>query len=152
MIRADYALSDNPVVLREQVRVNLRKADLLTLCYSCFGGDLRLTVNEVDFSIVTGGGVQILDFAVEFYTAGRAIASGKNAKIEFAGMADEIYLVLSGAAVTVSCSYADGDAQIPKEEVVVVSREFLRKVLADLESRYPDLKKNENVKKMHYWA
>lgn len=83
MMTVRYTLSDDPVVLREQRKMNLAKADLVDLCYSCFGGDLTLRLNGVDFSIVTGGGVQILDFAVEFFSAGRSVATGKPGKINF---------------------------------------------------------------------
>jgi hypothetical protein len=152
MIVASYVLSDDPRVLREQNRINLRKADLTDLCYSCFGGDLRLLVNEADFSIVTGGGVQILDFAVEFFTAGRSVSSGSNGRILFAGMADEISLTLSGGIVRVSSNYTDHRAEVPVGELIAASRSFLSKVIDDLEVQYPALKANEHVKKLHSWV
>ncbi|MGW0819711.1 hypothetical protein [Streptomyces sp. NPDC002845] len=152
MIIASYVLSDDPVVLREQKRINLGKADLVDLCYSCFGGDLKLRVGDADFSIMTGGGVQILDFAVEFFTAGRTIASGESGRIAFAGMADEIHLRPSCGSVRVSCNYTDDSAEILVEEFVAASRSFLSKVLVDLETRYPALKGNKSIKNVHSWV
>ncbi|MER7109521.1 hypothetical protein [Streptomyces sp. NPDC000229] len=148
MIVVSYVLSSDPVVLREQQSVNLAKADLVDLCYSCFGGDLTLKVNDADFSIVTGGGVQILDFALEFFTAGSSLKSGDSAQVTFAGMSDEIYLVPSGESVRVSSSYTEDGVEVLKSEITSASREFLAKLLVDLGNRYPDLRKNRNVKKV----
>jgi hypothetical protein len=141
-----YVLSDDPVVLREQKQVNLGKAGLADLCYSCFGGDLEFKVGDANFSIITGGGVQILDFAVEFFSAARTVGSGGNARIAFAGMADEIHLKPSGDLVGVSCNYADDTVEISKGELVAASRKFLSQVLGDLETRYPALQGNKGMK------
>ncbi|MDX2601302.1 hypothetical protein PV379_33185 [Streptomyces caniscabiei] len=152
MITVSYVLSDDPLLLREQGRVNLGKAELVDLCYSCFGGDLTLKVNDVDLSIVTGGGVQILDFAVGFFSAGRTLASGENARIDFAGLADEIHLVPSGDSVRVVANYVDGSTEVPRAELVSASRKFLTEVLMDLGGRHPDLRRNKNLKKVYAWV
>ncbi len=152
MIVARYSLSDDPALLREQRRVNLEKADLVDLCYSCFGGDLTLTSDGLDLSIVTGGGVQILDFAVEFFSAGRAVASGEGARICFAGMADEIYATPDGDRVKVSCNYAEGSSVIPRKDFIAAGRDFLTKVLADLVVRYPELRRNRDIKRAGSWV
>lgn len=152
MILVNYALSENPLLLREQKKVDLAKADLVDLCYSCFGGDLTLKVNDIDFSIITGGGVQILDFAVELFSACRSLTRGKVVQVDFAGMSDEIYLKRSGESVEMSSNYADGHAQIVVSELKSASRKFLFDVLVDLEERHPELKKNRNLKRVRYWV
>ncbi|SCE01443.1 hypothetical protein GA0115240_135262 [Streptomyces sp. DvalAA-14] len=152
MIEARYTLSDDPAIVRDQLRINLQKADLVDLCYSCFGGDLTLKVSGLDLSIITGGGVQILDFAVEFYSAGRAIASGKIYRISFAGMADEIYATPDGDQVKVACNYATGSSQVPGAEFISAGRNFLSTVLADLMARYPELRKNGDIRRACSWV
>ncbi|MFG2677724.1 hypothetical protein [Streptomyces sp. NPDC048392] len=147
-----YVLSEDPVVLREQRRMNLAKADLVDLCYSCCGGDLTLRVDGVDFSIVTGGGVQILDFAVEFFTVGRSVATGESGRIEFAGMADEIYVTPTGESVEISSNYAEGVARVTRQEFVRAGRTFLAKVLTDLVARYPELRRNRGIRKAGAWV
>ncbi|MFE9825183.1 hypothetical protein ACFYSH_24145 [Streptomyces sp. NPDC005791] len=151
MITLKYVLSDDPVVIREQKRMSLRKADLADLCYSCFGGDLEFRVGGADFSIITGGGVQILDFAVEFFAAARTVGSGGDARIAFAGMADEIHLKVTGDFVGVSCNYADGRGEIRRGELIAASRKFLSQVLDDLETRYPALQGNKGMKSVRSW-
>ncbi|MGW4301827.1 hypothetical protein ACWEHT_18915 [Streptomyces sp. NPDC004646] len=152
MITVQYALSDNSAILHDQKRINLAKADLLELCYSCFGGDLTLNVDGLDLSIITGGGVQVLDFAVEFFSAGRAISSGERCRISFAGMSDEIYLAPDGNHVEITCNYADGLSRILREDFVSAGRDFLSRVLADITSRYPELEGNSDIKKVRSWV
>ncbi|MFE9687202.1 hypothetical protein [Streptomyces sp. NPDC006285] len=139
-------------MLREQRRVDLGKSDLVDLCYSCFGGDLTLKIGDADFSILTGGGVQILDFAVEFFSAARSLVQGKSSRITFAGMADELFLTLSGESVEVSSNYVDDTSEAPREKIVMASRAFLLKVLTDLTAKYPELKRNRDVKKAGSWV
>ncbi|EHM24789.1 MULTISPECIES: hypothetical protein [Streptomyces] len=152
MMVVSYVLSEDPAVLREQRKMNLAKADLVDLCYSCFGGDLTLQVDGVDFSIATGGGVQILDFAVEFFTVGRSVATGNSGRIEFAGMADEIYVTLSGESVKVSSNYTEEIAQVTQQQFIQAGRTFLTKVLTDLATQYPELKSNRGIKKAGSWV
>ncbi|MFC7935492.1 hypothetical protein ACFU2J_04555 [Streptomyces sp. NPDC057387] len=147
-----YVLSEDPVVLREQRKTNLAKADLVDLCYSCFGGDLTLRVDGADFSIVTGGGVQILDFAVEFFTVGQSVAAGKSGRIEFAGMADEIYVTPSGESVTIGSNYTEDVAQVTRQQFVRGGRTFLTEVLTDLVARYPELRSNRGIKQAGAWV
>ncbi|MFD0268685.1 hypothetical protein ACFVGY_19265 [Streptomyces sp. NPDC127106] len=52
--------------------------------------------------------VQILDFAVEFFSVGHSVAMGKPGRIEFAGMTDEIYVTPSGESVKISSKYTEG--------------------------------------------
>lgn len=149
MITIHYTLSSDPVVLREQKKMNLATADLVNLCYSCFGGDLTLTVNDVDFSIITGGGVQILDFAVEFHAATRKVSSGGTGRITFAGMADEIFLRSSSAhSVEISANYVDESSEVPLAELKKSASAFLSTVIADLEREYPRLRENKNMARL----
>ncbi|WP_328777129.1 hypothetical protein OHU17_32885 [Streptomyces goshikiensis] len=132
--------------------MNLAKADLVDLCYSCFGGDLTLRLNGVDFSIVTGGGVQILDFAVEFFSAGRSVATGKPGKINFAGMADEIYVKPHEESVEISSNYTDEVGRVERQQFLRAGRTFLAEVLTDLTAEYPDLRRNQGIKKAGAWV
>ncbi|MGW6943477.1 hypothetical protein ACWGF3_31360 [Streptomyces xanthophaeus] len=150
MIEISYTLSSDPVVLREQNKIDLATADLVDLCYSCFGGDLTLKVNDVDFSIITGGGVQILDFAVEFYEASRRVSSGKVGRVAFAGMADEILMRKSpSGAVEISANYVDRLVDVPLREVEKSASAFLAKLIDDLTSGYPKLGGNKNVTQLY---
>ncbi|WP_405437300.1 hypothetical protein OG373_09030 [Streptomyces avidinii] len=149
MIKISYTLSSDPFVLREQNGIDLASADLVDLCYSCFGGDLTFEVNDVDFSIITGGGVQILDFAVEFYEASRKVSSGEVGRVAFAGMADEI--LLRGASpglVEVSANYVDHSSKVPLKELENSASAFLVELIADLGSKYPKLRRNGNVARL----
>ncbi|WP_285561213.1 hypothetical protein [Actinoplanes regularis] len=127
---------------------DLAKTELIDLCYSCFGGDLTLKIAGVDFSIVTGGGVQILDFAVGFFEASRSVAKGKSVRVDFAGMADEIYLAPAGEKVRVSSNYVEDAAEIRASELSSASRGLLTKLIVDLRGKYPALARNKDIKKL----
>ncbi|MGM0354696.1 hypothetical protein [Streptomyces sp. ECR3] len=152
MIIAKYTLSEDPHILREQRRFDLAKADFLDLCHKCFGGDLTLKLNDADFSIITGGGVQVLDFAVEFFSASRSPRSTEPTRITFAGMSDEILLRPSGDKVRVSANYADSITEVPSEGLAEASRTFMCEVLTDLTMRYPELGRNRHIKKAGTWV
>ncbi|MEE1928052.1 hypothetical protein V1J52_07555 [Streptomyces sp. TRM 70351] len=145
MIELSYTLSDRTVVLREQRRLDLARADFGDLCYKCFGGDLVFRADGADFSIVTGGGVQILDFAVEFFAAARKAAKGKTARVLFAGMADEIHLRPAPEAVEIAPNYTDETVFVPARELVSAARGFLTDVVTGLTAAHPELRRNDEL-------
>ncbi|GIE90804.1 hypothetical protein [Actinoplanes regularis] len=148
MITVDYVLSGDPLVTRDERSFDLAKTDLTDLCYSCFGGDLTLKIAGVDFSIVTGDGVQMLDFAVGFFGASRSVAKGESVRVDFAGMADEIYLAPAGEKVRVGSNYVEDVAEVRASELSSAGRELLTKLIVELRGKYPALARNKDVKKL----
>ncbi|WKV71077.1 hypothetical protein AW27_005780 [Streptomyces sp. PCS3-D2] len=150
MIVINYTLSSDPLVLREQSKMDLATSSLADLCYSCFGGDLKLQINDVDFSIVTGGGVQMLDFSVEFYEATRRVESAGSGRVTFAGMADEIFISKSpSGGAEISANYVDGSSEVSLGELSNSASAFIRQLISDLEREYPKLRSNKEFMRLH---
>ncbi|MFI0200605.1 MULTISPECIES: hypothetical protein [Streptomyces] len=110
---------------------------------------MTFEVNDADFSIITGGGVQMLDFAVEFYEASRRVSSGRASRVAFAGMADEIiFREASPGVVEVSANYVDDSSEVPLRELQNSSSAFLVQLISALKGEYPKLRKNRNVARL----
>jgi hypothetical protein len=140
MINIDYSL--NYADLNKLETYDLSKVDLTHLDYYLFTGDIIFKINEMDFS-VNWGWIPILGFAMQLYDISKKISSAKVSKLNFTESDDDIFFEMSNNDdVRITASYVGSNAIISVVELHRETRDFLIKVLYDLENRWSDLSDN----------
>ena len=141
MITLDYILDPAP----NDAEANLAEVDELRLRYDCFPGDVVFVVGAVDLS-ARWGWVPILDFAVGI----KQIADGLGGedRFEFTESDATIAFHRDGDLVRVSADYVPDSAVVPLAELQTATDVFLRRVVADLTSRHPELAENTYVARL----
>ncbi len=134
----DYKLSD------DATDIDLRTAEVSSLRYHCFLGDIVLRIDDVDLS-THWGWVPILDFAVALHAIAHAIDTEPHGVFKFTE-SDATHRVRSpwrrrqGAG-----ELRAGIAEVPYAEFVEAADAFLGRVVGDLTSAHPELAENPFV-------
>lgn len=142
MIEIGYRLS--PPWSEGKSPIDLATADELTLRYHAFQGDQILRIDGADCS-ARWGWVPLLDFAAALVDAVSRLGPGSEEAIEFTESEARIVLRAEGESVAVSCTYADGEARVGRTELIDAARAYAARLLADLSSRFPELRANRDL-------
>ena len=134
----DYTLS------QDATDIDLRTAEVSSLRYHCFLGDIVLRIDDVDLS-THWGWVPVLDFAVALHAIAHAIDTGPHGVFKFTESDATIEFDRDGDVVKVQASYAPGIAEVPYAEFVEAADAFLGRVVGDLTSAHPELAENPFV-------
>jgi hypothetical protein len=138
MLTFDYVLDP----AWDRAEVDLAAADEMVLRYDCFLGDVVFVVGEADFS-ARWGWVPILDFAVALDGIVDLLVG--EGRFEFTESDAAIDFRRDGDVVQVSTNYMPGSAVVPLVELQAATDAFLRRVVADLTARHPELARNTYV-------
>jgi hypothetical protein len=134
----DYALG------QDSSDVDLRTADVTSLRYYCFAGDIIMRIGDVDLS-ARYGWVPVLDFAVALRSIARTLETEPHAAFEFTESPATIEFDREGDVVSVRASYATETAQVPYAELREAAEAFLARVVDDLTTAHPELADNPFV-------
>jgi hypothetical protein len=137
-VLADYTLSD------DATDIDLRTAEVSSLRYHCFLGDIVLRIDDVDLS-THWGWVPVLDFAVALHAIAHGMDTEPHRVFTFTESDATLEFDRDGDVVNVQASYAPGIAEMPYAEFVEAADAFLRRVVCDLTSTHPELAENPFV-------
>jgi hypothetical protein len=124
--------------------IDLRTAEVTSLRYHCFLGDIVLRIGDVDLG-TQWGWVPILDFAVALHAIAHALDTEPHAVFEFTESTATIEFDRDGDVVKVQASYAPAIAEVPYAELVDAADRFRARVVDDLTSAHPELAENPFV-------
>jgi hypothetical protein len=137
-VLADYKLSD------DATDIDLRTAEVSSLRYHCFLGDIVLRIDDVDLS-THWGWVPVLDFAVALHAIAHALDAEPHGAFGFTESDATLEFDRDGDVVKVRASYAPGIGEVPYVEFVDAADRFLGRVVGDLTSAHPALAENPFV-------
>ena len=137
-VKLDYMIAENRLAADGDILSYL----WYNFHYDIFLGDITFIVDGADFSTELGW-VPVLDFAVCLSRAVSALTESPHDQFEFTGSSDAIYFLLDNDRVEISSNYVD--------EIAIVDYSILReraflfavRVVTELGSAYPLLKKNQ---------
>jgi hypothetical protein len=142
MIEIDYRLS--PPWNEGKATLDLAAADEMELRYHAFPGDQILRIDGVDFSAAWGW-VPLLDFAAALTHAATHVATTREEAVGFTENEARIVLRSKGPRVTLSCSYADGEATVGQRELAEAARRYAARLRDALSQQFPGLRRNRSL-------
>ena len=143
---AAYLLSTNPGFEGSESRLDLSTAPGYQLFFSCFMGDLDLSLNGVGFR-TNFGWIATLGYAIAFYRTVRELPVNGESTIDFQEDGDWIKLQPIGDLVRVSCSYSSNEQEVSYQDLLTMSLTSLRDLLSSLLVRFPELRDNDSLGK-----
>jgi hypothetical protein len=139
-IQLNYRL--NPDLLSEIERFDLSQATETDFTYYLFCGDLFFNVEQHDLD-AKWGWIPVLGFAKDFYAILLHLPNTKEAIYTFTESNDQILLHLKQTRVEVKTTYKKTELiAIDYEQIKQAVQHLLKKILSDLEERWPILKRN----------
>lgn len=140
-----YIVAEASPYGRSATGLDLETAPDYELFFSCFMGDVDLSVNGVSFR-TNFGWVATLGFALGLVSFLRDLPESGEWLYEFQEDSSKwIEFDLDGREVVVSCSYADGVSAIAYEDLLDLTRNALRALLVGLSARFPALRGNPHL-------
>ena len=138
MMELGYTILDNR---KEHTRRDLRLVDDGDLHYSYFLGDVQIVIDNVDYS-TNWSWVPVLDFFICTCQILRNVQEGKKELFEFTESDETLCFALNHGYITISASYTSGEARIGHTELLNGFNETLRRVIAEISTEYPEIRKN----------
>jgi hypothetical protein len=145
MFTLDFRL--DPIAAATAKQVDMATADLSSLRYHLFPGDVVVQGEGADFS-ARWGWVQVLDFALSLKAIEAALERDKEARFEFTESNAALDFRLENKDVCVSSTYAPGLLRISASEFREQVGRFWRRVVQDLCGQFPRLTLNPEVRRL----
>ncbi|MEU4119875.1 hypothetical protein AB0F71_35920 [Kitasatospora sp. NPDC028055] len=118
-------------------------ADLYDLTYEAFRGPYTFRLDGADFS----GTGPVLDIALGLFGAARELADAKRARYSAAGGAGEYRFERRGDTVRIR-QERGGTGTVAYAELAEAARAFLAEVVRQLCARFPDLRRNPEIRRL----
>jgi hypothetical protein len=137
-----YLIGESPLGAPREAELDLATAPAYQLFFSCFLGDVRLSLDGIDFS-TRFGWVATLGFAIGFAARVRDLPQTVRWNIHFQEKDEWISLRLDRGVVYVSASYAKGIAVVSHDRLDELARTALRDLVGRLVGEHPRLRRNQ---------
>lgn len=125
--------------------LDLATAPGYQLFFSCFMGDIKFIVEEVDFRTYFGW-VSTLSLALGMLRRVQELSDTSESMVEFQEDEEWIFFERKLDNVRISCSYTDGLAVISYPELQGLAQDALVSLLDKLYVKYPPLALNTSLK------
>jgi hypothetical protein len=145
MTRLLYLADEQSPHGNPELALDLEAAPGYMLFFSCFMGDVDLSLGGVEFS-TNFGWVSTLGFALAFLGVVDELPVEGESKVSFQEDTAWIRLQRSRDRVHVSCSYSTNEQTVAYEELLGLSRVGLRDLLDTLYLRFPALERNQTLR------
>jgi hypothetical protein len=144
MLSLDYRL--DPIAAAKTKDVDLASADLESLRYRLFPGDIYIRDDGVDFSAVWGW-VPVLDFALSMKVIAEALEQEKSVQFEFTESNAALDFRRDGDNVEITATYVPGVIRVPVREFRDQVRAFARRVISELCTQNLRLAANPEIRR-----
>jgi hypothetical protein len=143
MITLDYSFE--PRELDKLNNVDIKNLSATDLDYYYFCGSIEFRVDDASFD-APWKWIPVFDFGIRLNEILSRLEHGKEAKFEFTESEASITFLRNAENVLIEANYVSASALAPFQELRIVAREFLRRVVSDLLSRFPMLSGNSVFK------
>ena len=140
MVILDYNLRNSE--LSRLQTVNWRNVDETDLDYYLFKGDILFRVDNANFD-AGWGWIPILDFATQIFKIVAELKMVERNAFEFTESDAAIKFELRRNLVVISSNYSPDEGKINYEELHISVSGFLHRVLTELGTHFPELRKNQ---------